>query len=146
MDSAYHATIMGRPMEEEEESARRDRINGASRPNNLATTSINTSTSTYDARSPTQPEYSFSPSNGLHPRPQFTSPYAPLPISHIPHIPAPHPPSPRSQGLPAPYQNEYQPPREKPTSNYYDPTSDSSERRPSEISSWTEPQTQTPQV
>lgn len=135
MDSPFHATVMGRPMDQEDESARRDRMNGASRPNNSTST-----TSTYnDARSPTQPDLHFPPSsNGVHPRPQFTSPYPPpQPTSHIPALP----PSPRAQGLPAPpYQNEYQPPREKPTSNYYDPTSDSSERRPAETSSWTDAQ------
>jgi chromatin-remodeling ATPase INO80 len=44
------------------------------------------------------------------------------------------------------YQNDYQPPRDKPTSNYYDPTSDSSERRPAESSGWSEGRAQTPQV
>lgn len=51
--------------------------------------------------------------------------------------------------LPAPpsYHSDYQPPpRDKPVSTYYDPTSDSSERRPSESGAWSEGKTQTPQV
>jgi DNA helicase INO80 len=61
-------------------------------------------------------------------------------------IPGP-PVSPRALTAPSAYQGEYQPAsRDKPTSNYYDPTSDSSERRPSESAGWSEGQTSTPQV
>src|SRR5260221_353614 len=91
----------------------------------------------------------FSPTNGNHPRPPFTSPYhpptptalpMPTPASHIPG----HPASPRTLGAPSAYQSDYQPaPRDKPTSNYYDPTSDSSERRPPESAAWSEGQAST---
>ncbi|KAN0115153.1 putative DNA helicase INO80 [Hyaloscypha variabilis] len=61
----------------------------------------------------------------------------PTPASHIPG----HPASPRTLTAPSAYQSDYQPaPRDKPTSNYYDPTSDSSERRPSESAARSEGQ------
>jgi DNA helicase INO80 len=145
MDSMYHSTVMQRPTEEEEEGARRERINGASSSNARP----------YNARSSTQSEFHspFSPTNGTHPRPQFNNPHhpptpAPLPMTtpHNAHIPAP-PASPITLTAPSAYQSDYPPaPRDKPTSNYYDPTSDSSERRPAENSGWNEGQTQTPQV
>jgi DNA helicase INO80 len=143
MDSMYHSTVMQRPKEEEEDSARRER-NGTSSSN----------TRPYNPLSPTQTDFHspFSPTNGNHPRPQFNHPYhpptpAPLPMptpsSHIPGPPA----SPRTLTAPSAYQSDYQPAsRDKPTGNYYDPTSDSSERRPSESAGWSEGQTSTPQV
>ncbi|KAG4424987.1 putative DNA helicase ino80 [Cadophora malorum] len=85
------------------------------------------------------------------PKHQFNNPYTPAPLtaSHIPGPPA----SPRALTTPSTYQSDrerdYQPapaPRDKPTSNYYDPTSDSSERRPSETPAWKESQAQTPQT
>ena len=142
MDSRYRSTVLQRPAEDEEERVRRERMDGAS----------NSNTRPYHARSPTQTEFHppYSPTNG-HPRPQFNNPYhpptpAPLPMPTIAasHIPGP-PASPRA--LTTPYSNDYSStPREKPTSNYYDPTSDSSERRPSDNSSWHEAQSHTPQV
>jgi hypothetical protein len=143
MDSGYHATVMQRPDEEDEGARReRERING--------TSSSNTRPGPYDARSPTQTDFHFSPPNGTHPRPQFNNPYhpptpTPLPIPTGSHIPRPSP-SPMTGGLPSTYQNEYQPPRDKPTSNYYDPTSDAGVRPPAENSGWNEGHAQTPQV
>lgn len=112
----------------------------------------------FDARSPTQsnlhphpPPPPFSPTNG-HPRPQFNNPYhpptpAPLPMPAPSHISGP-PASPHGVTAPQPYASEYpSAPRDKPTSSYYDPTSDSGERRPSESNaSWHDPQARTPQV
>lgn len=111
----------------------------------------------FDARSPTQSDFHpppppFSPSNG-HPRPHFNNPYhpptpAPLPMpapSHA-HLSGP-PASPRVVTAPPAYASEYPPaPRDKPTTSYYDPTSDSSDRRPAEGSSWHHSQSRTPQV
>ena len=124
----YHATVMQRP-EEEDDGARRerDRANGAS------------NTRPYSARSPTQTDFHapYSPTNGIHPRPQFNNPYhpptpAPLPMPTAAPVSGP-PASPRTGTAHAAYQSDYQPAtRDKPNSNYYDPTSDSSDRRPSE--------------
>jgi DNA helicase INO80 len=136
-----------RPAKEEEDDAgvlRRERVNGSSSSN---TRPYNT------AISPTQSEFHppYSPTNGAPPRPQFNNPYhpptpAPLPMTVSPHIPA-RPTSPMTLAAPPSYHSDYQPPpRDKPVSNYYDPTSDSSERRPSENTAWSEGQTQTPQV
>lgn len=135
MDS-YHSTVMHR--EEDEKGARREGTNGAS--------------NIYDARSSTEPNFRspYSPTNS-HPRPQFNNPYhpptpAPLPMPTTSHIPGP-PASPRTLAAPSAYPNEYQPtPRDKPMSNYYDPTSDSGDRRPAENSPWQEPRSHTPQV
>lgn len=141
MDSQYHSTVLQRPKEEDEDSARRERMNGTSSSN----------TRPYNPLSPTQADFHtpFSPTNGNHPRPPFTNPYhpptpatlpMPTPASHIPS----HPASPRTLTAPSAYQSDYQPaPRDKPTSNYYDPTSDSSERRPSESAAWSEGQAST---
>ncbi len=122
----YHSTVMQRP-DEEEEAGRpgRDRINGASSSNTRA----------YNASSPQTVHSTYSPTNGT--RSQFNNPYHPTTPANLPmpttssHISGP-PASPRTVTAPQPYQSDYQPaPRDKPTSNYYDPTSDSSERRPS---------------
>ncbi len=136
MDSMFHSTVMRRPAEEEDETVRRERMNGAGSSN----------TRPYDP-SPTQTDLpSFSPT---HPRPQFTDPYHPptpatLPMTTPSRIPAsPGPASRKSLSGPSPYQNDYQPPpRDKPISNYYDPTSDSGERPPADSSGWGEGKTQ----
>lgn len=136
MDSAFHSTVMRRPEDEGEEVARRerDRINGAS-----------SSSNTYDVAPQTKLHHSpYSPTNGTHPRPpQFTNTYhpsTPAPLS-MPTPTASHPPaSPRSLTASSAYQSELLPaPREKPKSNYYDPTSDSG---PSESAGWREGQNQ----
>jgi DNA helicase INO80 len=139
MDSAmFHATVMSRATtDEEDEASRRERMNGS--------ISSNTRPAYLNPRSPTQTDFNspYSPTNGNHPRPQFNSPYhpptpAPLPMPQGAHIPGP-PASPRTLTAPAAYQSDYQPaPRDKSTGNYYDPTSDSSERRPSEGGGWSE--------
>lgn len=97
------------------------------------------------ARSPTQTDYpqpAFTQSP-IHSRPSYSNssypPSAavplPLPLSSPTHI-ARHPTSPLTTTH-ATYSSEYQStPRDKLTSNYYDPTSDSSERRPSESAVW----------
>ena len=136
MDSLYHSTVLQRPVEEDEEGVRRERMNGAS--------NSNTRPPQPDFRSP------YSPTNS-HPRPQFNNPYhpptpAPLPMPTTAHTPG-HPASPRTSAAPSAYASEYQPtPRDKPTSNYYDPTSDSGDRRRTENTSWNEAPSHTPQV
>jgi DNA helicase INO80 len=143
-----------------EEGARREgdvNANGNGSRNNTTTTT----TPSYSAPSPTQPGSNattpYSPPKPPHH--QFNNPYpppTPAPAGAASHIPGP-PASPRALTTPSSYQidrerareRDYQqpaPPRDKPTSNYYDPTSDSSERRPSESAAWKEGQTQTPQV
>ncbi|TVY80277.1 putative DNA helicase INO80 [Lachnellula suecica] len=122
-----------RPKEEEQDDSvlPLPRMNGSS--------SSNPRPSPYStAVSPTQPKYS--PTNGAA-RPQFNNPYHPptpasLSMNAPPHIPN-HSTSPMTLAAPPP------PPRDKPVSNYYDPTSD----RPSESTAWSEGQgqTQTPQ-
>ena len=106
----------------------------------------------FDARSPTQSDFHhpppppppFSPTNG-HPRPQFNSPYHPPTPSPLPMPTPSHPP--HSVTASQPYAGDYaSAPRDKPTSNYYDPTSDSGERRPVENASWQDAQARTPQV
>jgi hypothetical protein len=142
----YHSAVMQRP-EEEDDDPRRERMNGASSSN----TRPYHAPQPGPAPSPTQTDFHspYSPTNGSHPRPQFNNPYhpptpAPLPMPTATHVPGP-PASPRTLTAPSAYQSDYQPaPRDKPTSNYYDPTSDSSERRPSESAGWNEGHT--PQV
>jgi len=144
MDSKYHSTVMQRPKEEEEDR----RMNGTSSSN-----ASSSNTRPYNPLSPTQTELppTFAPTNGNHPRPPFSNPYHPPPgplsmPTAASHIPGP-PESPRTLTTPSAYQSDYQSAlRDKPTSNYYDPTSDSSERRPSESAGWSEGQTSTPQV
>ncbi|KAF8861983.1 hypothetical protein BDZ45DRAFT_234600 [Acephala macrosclerotiorum] len=139
MDS-YPSAVMQRPLEDDEEGARRgERINGG--PSSSNTRVPPPTAQTPDFHSPYSP-------NGTHPRPQFTNPYhtptpATLSASHIPG-----PTSPRSLTAPA-YQADLHPaPRDKPTSNYYDPTSDSGDRPPSESAGagWSEGQNQIPQT
>jgi len=152
----YHATVMQRPVEEEQlddekgikgisanASVRRERItNGPGGASN-----------TYNSHphphplphlSTPQPEFHPAPysptSNGTLPRPQFNNSYHPPTPAALPMPPR----APSSTLGVSSYPAEYQ--REKPTSNYYDPTSDSSERRPVEPVAWNEGQTQTSQV
>ncbi|RFU25222.1 hypothetical protein B7463_g11112, partial [Scytalidium lignicola] len=150
---------MQRQPEEEDEVERvrreRERMNTST-----ANGASSSSTSTTNTRAPppsliTQPDYhsSFS-TNGAHPpslpRPQFNSPYhpptpAPLPMPSLGgHIPPP-PVSPVTLAPPSGYPSEYQSsPRDKPSTGYYDPTSDSGDRRQVE-SGWNERGSQTPQ-
>jgi len=90
----------------------------------------------------------FSPTTNGHPRSQFNSPYHPPTPAPLPA--GARPTSPRNLAPQSSYPvNEYNPtPRDKSTKNsYYDPTSDSSERRrPSETAGWSEAQQHTPQV
>jgi DNA helicase INO80 len=109
------------------------------------------STRPYIARSPTQtdfrPPYSPTTTNGSS-RAQFNNPYLPQTPAPL-HMPVPGPTSPMTVAAPTfgNYHSDYQSAsREKPVSNYYDPTSDSGARRPSEIAARVEPQIQTPQV
>lgn len=101
--------------------------------------------STAPSRSPTQSNlHSYSPTNGAPPRTQYINPYHPPSPSPLP-MPAPASHITGSQA--SPYHSEYQPvPRDKPTSGYYDPTSDSIERRPSGSAAWSEGQNTTSQV
>jgi hypothetical protein len=132
-------------MEEDEDGVKRERMNGES----------SSSTRPYIAQSPTtQTEFRppYSPTTNGTSRSQFNNPYlpptpAPLHMPASSHVPGPT--SPMNLGAPSSgsYHTDYPPaPREKPVSNYYDPTSDSSERRPSETAGRVEPQIQTPQV
>ncbi|KAI9746595.1 MAG: putative DNA helicase ino80 [Claussenomyces sp. TS43310] len=132
---------MQRPQEDDEDRLRRERMNEGTQ--NFRTQS---------ARSPTQTNFQppYSPTQGVHPRPIFNSQYhpptpAPLPLPTPSHIAA-HPSSPLSATAAGSYPTDYQgAPRDKPTSNYYDPTSDSSERRPTEGAGWYNGHKQTPQ-
>lgn len=119
------------------------------------------SSSTANSRPPPPPSHlpqpdfhpSFSP-NGAHqpslPRPQFNNPYhpptpAPLPMPPLNRIP-PTPASPVTLAPPSTYPAEYQSsPRDKPSTAYYDPTSDSGDRRQVE-SGWNDRGSQTPKV
>jgi DNA helicase INO80 len=136
MDSRFHLTMMQRPLEEDEG---RERMNGTS----------GNSRQPHNLRSPTRTEFQppFSPTKGVHPRPTFNNPYhpptpAPLPLPSVIHVDK-SPVSPLTTSYPTEYPAA---PRDKPASNYYDPTSDSSERRPSETPSWYNGNAQTPQV
>ncbi|EKD13015.1 Putative DNA helicase ino-80 [Drepanopeziza brunnea f. sp. 'multigermtubi' MB_m1] len=135
-------------------------VNGATR-TTTTTDNKNNHTNTFDPTSPSQAELPTShspPKSSVH---QFDNPYhspTPAPLTATAKLaPAPHIPDlPASPGAlttsTSRYQSErdYQaPPRDKPTSSYYDPTSDSSERRPSDsLAKWHEGQgqTQTPQT
>jgi hypothetical protein len=141
----YHTTVMQRPMEEDEDGVKRERMNGES----------SSSTRPYIARSPTtQTEFRppYSPTSNGTSRAQFNSPYlpptpAPLHMPASSHVPGPTSPKNFSVPVSGGYHTDYQSaPREKPVSNYYDPTSDSSERRPSEVAGRVDLEIQTPQV
>jgi hypothetical protein len=136
---------MQRPMEEDEDGVKRERMNGES----------SSSTRPYIARSPTtQTEFRppYSPTTNGTSRTQFNNSYlpptpAPLQKPASSHVPRPTSPNSFSAPLSGSYHSDYQSaPRDKPVSNYYDPTSDSSERRPSEVAGRVEPQIQTSQV
>jgi DNA helicase INO80 len=87
------------------------------------------------ARSPT------SPTQRIFPRPTtFSSQYHPPPAASLP-LPSPA----YIERAPASPRASLNTPRDRPTT-YYDPTSDSSSRRPAETASWHNGQTQTPQV
>jgi hypothetical protein len=172
MDSVYRSTVMHRPADDDDERLRRERIldsagssstasTGPANPNASAgasasaTASANPNPRQFDARSPSQSDFHpppppFSPTNG-HPRPQFNNPYhpptpAPLPMPTPSHISGP-PASSHVVTASQPYASDYpSAPRDKPTSSYYDPTSDSGERRPAETASWHDAQARTPQV
>lgn len=125
---------------EEADEPWRERTNG---PASSDTRSFNAVTS------PTRPP-PFSPTNGAPPRSQFKNQYHPPTPGSLPMVVPPHTPgqptSPMTSAAPPSYQNDYQqPPRDKPVSTYYDPTSDSSERRPSVSAGRSEAQAQTPQ-
>lgn len=133
--SAYHSTVMQRPQEEDDERLRRERMNGSSQP-----------PQPYHAQSPTQSKFhqSLHSTNGAHSRSSYTNttdPYpaaaenAPAPMTAASHVAIPPPHSPQRSSGPSIYSADYQDPiRDKPISNYYDPTSDSSERKPAEPS------------
>lgn len=148
MDSRFHATVMRRPEDDEEEAViRRNGImNG---PSTINTSTTNGSNISYDIASPRQqsqteirsilnPSSTNSTGAHLHFNPYHSSTAAP-PQLIPPHIPLP----PTSAGLtlgPPSYQIERDPNYsrdQKPISNYYDPTSDSSERRTTE-QSWSD--------
>lgn len=144
MDSRFHSTVMHRPQEEEDDHLRRDRMNEASQ--NFRA-----------QRAPSPPPQAnfpppYSPTKGLHSRPVFNSQYhpptpAPLPLPSAAGQVAAQPSSPLAATAPGSYPTEFQSaPRDKPTNNYYDPTSDSSERRPAEGAAWYNGHAQTPQV
>ncbi|RDW78305.1 hypothetical protein BP5796_06157 [Coleophoma crateriformis] len=127
----FHTTVMQRNSEQEDEAeraARQERERNAT----------------------TLPPPNFSPTNGNHPRPQFNNSYHPPTPSALPipspssHIPGAPPLSPSRGSAPA-LQAEYQTPRDRPATSYYDPTTDSSDRRP-ESAGWREGQAQTPQA
>jgi hypothetical protein len=116
LTSMYHTTVLQRPQEEEEERLRRENMTGSKPP--------------YTSHSPTLPQYNppFSPKNGSHQR-HFSNQYhpptpAPLPIQTPGQNSHSGPPrSPTTNGL-LPLKGPAYPPRDKPTSTYYDPTSD----------------------
>ncbi|ESZ93284.1 putative DNA helicase INO80 [Sclerotinia borealis F-4128] len=159
MDSRFHATVMRREENDQEEAViKRDGImNG---PSTTSTTSG--SNITYDVGSPRQQSQSGirsllnpSPTTSTGAHPQFNQQYHPPPAapqlipSHIPLQSTSTSASPiglgLGSGIPS-YQSDrdsgYQR-NQKPTSNYYDPTSDSSERRPKE--SWSDREAKTRQ-
>ncbi|CCD54345.1 similar to SNF2 family helicase/ATPase (Ino80) [Botrytis cinerea T4] len=156
MDSRFHATVMRRAEDEQEEavsSIRRDGImNGPS------TTSASGSNTIHGVASPRQQSQTeirsilnpstFSP--GAHPQfNQYHQPTAAPQLVQPAHTPL-QPASASALGLSPPlYQKErdstYQR-DQKPPSNYYDPTSDSSERRPTVTESlWSDREAKTSQ-
>lgn len=136
MDSNFHSTVMQRPQDEEDERLRRERLNHVA--------SQNSPLPLYAGQSPTQTAYngpsSYSPTKSLPRRPSFTKQYHPPTPSQLPPPPgsgsihrAPSEASPLGSTS-TPYQSSeyHSAPRDKPTSNYYDPTSDSGEPRPAD--------------
>ncbi|KAI9645742.1 putative DNA helicase ino80 [Ciborinia camelliae] len=149
MDSRFHATVMRRAENDEEEAPaviRRDGImNGPSTTSTTSSTSTtNRSNISYDVGSPRQQSQTEirsilnpSPTTSAGAHAQFNQYHPPrassqLTPSHIPLQPTPVPLSTPSyqSGRDSSYQRDQRDQRDqKPTSNYYDPTSDSSERR-----------------
>ncbi|RKF56693.1 putative DNA helicase INO80 [Erysiphe neolycopersici] len=136
MDPLFHSTVM-RHSEglEENDGARQERLNGA----------INSNTQTYAARSPTLIDIRipFSPTHGelhLHSNHKFSTPTTTaLPMqSGSSDLPSPHLlASPPILSTPSIYQDEYH----STTRNYYDPTSDSSNRQTLDTTRWTDVKT-----
>jgi hypothetical protein len=133
MDSNFHSTVMQRPQEDEDERLRRERMNHVANQNSPLPL--------YAGPSPTQALYngpsSYSPTKSLPRRPSFSKQYHPSTPVQLPPPGSIHrAPSEASPliSTPAPYQNSeyHSAPRDKPTGNYYDPTSDSSEARPAD--------------
>ncbi|KFY75517.1 hypothetical protein V499_04516 [Pseudogymnoascus sp. VKM F-103] len=133
MDSNFHSTVMQRPQDEEDERLRRERLNHVANQNSPLPL--------YAGQSPTQAAYngpsSYSPTKSLPRRPSFTKQYHPPTPSQLPPPPPGSAHRAPSEASPlvatqTPYQSSeyHSAPRDKPTSNYYDPTSDSGEPRP----------------
>ncbi|KAL3419482.1 snf2 family helicase atpase [Phlyctema vagabunda] len=153
----YHATVMHQ--DDEDERVRRERERGRDVERNAAIPSTTTTSSSSTTALPPPPTYEFSPTNGNnnHPRSQFNNhPYHPPAPTAVPIPPASHlagpplPASPMNNGPPSAYPSDYQAPRDRPSTAYYDPTTDSSsQRRPSEsaaaAAAWRDGQSQTPQ-
>lgn len=165
MDSRFHSTVMRRAEDDEEKAVsviRRDGImNG---PSTTSTTSG--SNIPYDVASPRQQSQIeirsiLNPSSTLPPgaNPQFNQYHQPTTAPQL--IPSSHNPSSASGSGSGSGSNlglvlntpSYQSDRDssyqrdqKPTSNYYDPTSDSSERRPTAKESWNDREAKTSQV
>ncbi|QSZ30479.1 hypothetical protein DSL72_000033 [Monilinia vaccinii-corymbosi] len=152
MDSRFHATVMRRAEDDQEEvivSRRNGNGNGDGNGilNGPSTTSANTTTNasniTYDVASqrqqsqteirsllnpPSTPSAISTISTGAHPQFNQYHPSTAIPQLIPSHIPLQPTSTSNSMSLSTPtYQCD-----PKPTSNYYDPTSDSSERRPTE--------------
>jgi hypothetical protein len=128
MESAFHATVMQRPQEDEDERLRRDRINGTNQ----------------NPRSPSDHPPPFSPAKILHPR-TFNNKFHPPTPAPLPAY-IERPPASPLTSLQATEYNQPAP-RDRPTSSYYDPTTDSSERRLTETAAgWFNGHAQTPQV
>ena len=139
MDSNFHKTVMQRPQEDKEAGSlpRPDEQRGHVASHN----------SPYAARSPpgarshssyTTPIQPYSPPNGLPRRPSFSNQYQPSAPAQLPLPANLHGATSQASPLGPPstapiYQSsDYTPaPRDKPASNYYDPTSDSSAVKPS---------------
>lgn len=126
---------MQRPQDEEDERLRRERLNHVANQNSPLPL--------YAGQSPTQAAYngpsSYSPTKSLPRRPSFTKQYHPPTPSQLPPPPPGSAHRAPSEASPlvatqTPYQSSeyHSAPRDKPTSNYYDPTSDSGEPRPAD--------------
>ncbi|KAI9818404.1 MAG: putative DNA helicase ino80 [Pycnora praestabilis] len=113
--------MIHRSQDEEDERLRREKMTGSSQQHPA-----------YSAHSPTHRPYnSYSPTNGSHPRSSYNEQYRPSSASSIPPLsavdrsPGLGPSSSLgSNGLPAVNGSAAYSPREKPSSTYYDPTSD----------------------
>lgn len=157
MDSRFHATVMRRAEDDQEEAASSIRRDGIM--NGPSTTSVSGSNIIHDVASPRQQSQTeirsilnpstFSP-GAPPPFNQYHQPTAAPQLIQPAHIPLPTT-STSALGLSTPlypkerdstYQRD-----QKPPSNYYDPTSDSSERRPTVTESiWSDREAKTSQV